>query len=53
MFLTMGTKKILFEEVKKEIQSLHNYEVPAIVMYDIIDGNSRYFKNGWKKKTRT
>ena len=49
---TMGTKKILFEEVKKEIQSLHNYEVPAIVMYDIIDGNSDILK--WmEEETRT
>lgn len=42
--LTMGTKKILYEKVKEEIQSIHNYEVPAIVMYDIIDGNSEILK---------
>lgn len=38
--LTMGTKKELFGKLKKEIQLLHKYEVPAIVMYDIIDANS-------------
>lgn len=37
--LTMGSKKILFPEIKKVIKSIHNYEVPAIVMYDIVDAN--------------
>lgn len=41
--LTMGTRKSLYEKVKKEIQLLHNYEVPAITMYDITDGNSEIF----------
>ncbi len=47
-FLTMGTKKSLFKEVEKEIKSVHKYEVPAITMYDIIDGNEEIFE--WMEK---
>lgn len=42
--LTMGTRKSLYEKVKKEIQLIHNYEVPAITMYDITDGNPEIFR---------
>lgn len=42
-FLTMGTKKSLYKEIEKEIRLLHTYEVPAITMYDILDGNKEIF----------
>ncbi len=42
-FLTMGTKKSLFKKIEEEIKSLHNYEVPAITMYDILEGNKEIF----------
>lgn len=42
-FLTMGTKKSLYKEVEKEIKAIHNYEVPAITMYEILDGNEEFF----------
>lgn len=42
--LTMGSKKELYNEIKKEIQLLHNYEVPAIVMYEITHGNQETLK---------
>ena len=37
--LTMGSKKSLFPQIKSKIKEMHNYEVPAIVMYDILDAN--------------
>lgn len=43
-FLTMGSKKSLYKEIEKEIKLIHKYEVPAITMYDIIDGNKEIFK---------
>lgn len=46
--LTMGTKKELFDEVKETIEKLHNYEVPAITMQNIIDGNASIFD--WLEK---
>lgn len=42
--LTMGSKKELYNEIKKEIQLLHNYEVPAIAMYEITHGNQETLK---------
>lgn len=42
-FLTMGTKKSLYKEVEKEIKRIHNYQVPAITMYEISDGNKEIF----------
>ncbi len=49
--LTMGTKKALFNQVKQKIESLHNYEVPAITMCDIIDGNESIF-NWMEEETK-
>lgn len=43
-FLKMETKKSLFKEVEQEIKLLHKYEVPAIIMHDILDGNKEIFK---------
>lgn len=42
--LTMGSKKSLFDEVKQKIEEIHNYEVPAITMCDIIGGNDSILK---------
>ena len=33
---------------EKEIKSVHKYEVPAIIMYDILDGNKEIFD--WMEK---
>lgn len=41
--LTMETKKSLFDEVRTRIEELHNYEVPAITMCDIVGGNESIF----------
>ncbi len=40
--LKMKTKKSLYKEVEQEILRLHNYEVPEIAMFDIVDGNQAY-----------
>lgn len=42
--LTMGSKKSLFPQIKNQIEKIHNYEVPAIVMYDILDANEELLK---------
>jgi periplasmic divalent cation tolerance protein len=36
------TKKILFEELKKTIESLHTYETPEIIAMPIVAGSKRY-----------
>ena len=40
--LQMKTKKLLYPEIEKKIISLHSYETPQLVMYDIIDGYKPY-----------
>lgn len=49
--LTMGTKKSLFNEVKQKIEEIHNYQVPAITMCDIIGGNESIF-NWMEEETK-
>jgi len=46
--LLIKTKRNEFENVKSSILSLHNYEVPEIIMVNIEDGNEEYFK--WIEK---
>jgi len=46
--LQMKTKASLFEEVKVQIEALHSYEVPEIIMTPILDANESYLK--WTDK---
>lgn len=40
--LILKTKTELFDELVKEVKKIHSYEVPCILAYPIIDGNSDY-----------
>lgn len=42
MLLIIKTTAACFEEVKKQIQKLHEYEVPEIVAFTIDDGLPSY-----------
>ena len=42
ILLQIKTKKSLFPRVKSEIENLHSYEVPEIMMIEIQEGNSAY-----------
>jgi len=44
ILLQMKTKVSLFEEVKIQIEALHSYDVPEIIMTPILDGNDDYLK---------
>ena len=44
IFLQMKTKASLFEEVKVQIEALHSYDVPEIIMTPILDANESYLK---------
>lgn len=42
--LVVKTKKALFEKIKKEILSIHPYEVPEIISVPIVDGFDKYLQ---------
>jgi len=42
--LQMKTKTSFFQRVKDEIEELHTYEVPEIVMVPFLDANTSYLK---------
>jgi len=42
--LQMKTKKSLFAMIKKEIEALHTYDVPEIIMVPLLDANDFYLK---------
>jgi periplasmic divalent cation tolerance protein len=42
ILLQMKSRKNLYKKVEEEILKLHNYEIPQILMYDIIDGYEGY-----------
>jgi periplasmic divalent cation tolerance protein len=42
ILLTMKTKRSLFEKVQTEIEHLHTYDVPEIIMLPIISANQSY-----------
>lgn len=44
ILLQMKTRVSLFEKIKQEIETLHDYEIPEIIMTPIIKGNSAYLK---------
>ena len=48
VLLQMKTKNSLFNEIKKEIEELHTYDVPEIIMIPLIDANDFYLK--WIEK---
>lgn len=42
--LQMKTKKSLFEQIKDEIEVLHTYDVPEIIMVPLVNANKFYLK---------
>jgi len=44
ILLQMKTKKSLFDFIKKEIGSIHTYDVPEIVMIPLLDANELYLQ---------
>ena len=48
ILLQMKTKASLFEEVKVQIEALHSYNIPEIIMTSILDANDDYLK--WIEK---
>ena len=51
VLLQIKTKKSFFNTVKSEIEHLHSYDVPEIIMIEIEDGNSAYLS--WIDKETT
>ena len=51
IFLHMKTKASLFEEIKLQIEALHSYDVPEIIMTPILDANESYL-NWIEEETR-
>jgi periplasmic divalent cation tolerance protein len=47
-FMIIKSRKELFNEIKKEIVSLHSYEVPEIISMPVTDGLESYLD--WIKK---
>lgn len=48
ILLQMKTKISLFEEVKVQIEALHSYDLPEIIMTPILDANKNYLE--WIEK---
>lgn len=48
ILLQMKTKKSLFAHIRKEIEALHTYEVPEIIMIPLLDANEFYLE--WIEK---
>lgn len=48
ILLTMKTKRSLFEKVQTEIENLHTYDIPEIIMIPIISANQSYLQ--WIKE---
>ncbi len=42
ILLQMKTKASLFEEIKVQIEALHTYDIPEIIMTPILDANDNY-----------
>lgn len=42
--LQMKTKTSFFKQIKEEIEKLHTYDVPEIVMVPLLDANVSYLK---------
>ncbi len=41
-FLQLKTRKSLYEEVKKQILEVHDYETCEIAVFNIVDGNDDF-----------
>ena len=48
ILLTMKTKQSLFQKVQEEIESLHTYDTPEIIMVAFSSANQDYLK--WLKE---
>lgn len=48
ILLEMKTKRSLFKYIKKEIESIHTYDVPEIIMIPLLDANTFYLE--WIEK---
>ena len=48
VLLQMKTKRSLFEHIKKEIEQMHTYDVPEIIMIPLLDANDFYLQ--WIEK---
>ena len=48
ILLTMKTKRSLFEKVQIEIEHLHTYDVPEIIMVPMVSANPSYLR--WLKE---
>lgn len=44
ILLHMKTKKSLFEKIQTEIEYLHTYDVPEIIMVPLAGANARYLQ---------
>ncbi len=44
LLMQMKTKTSFFKEIKDEIEKLHTYDVPEIVMVPLLDANVSYMK---------
>lgn len=44
LLLQMKTKTSFFKKIKDEIEELHTYDVPEIVMVPLLDANVSYMK---------
>jgi len=44
ILLQMKTKKDLFKTIQKEIENLHNYDLPEIIMLPLEDANLSYLQ---------
>ena len=42
--LICKTKKRLFQQLRKRLREIHSYDVPAIVAYDIVDGEGEFLQ---------
>ena len=51
ILLQMKTKASLFEEIKVQIEALHSYDIPEIIMTPILDANESYL-NWIEKETK-
>ena len=48
VLLQMKTKKSLFKHIKKEVEQMHTYDVPEIIMIPLLDANDFYLQ--WIEK---
>jgi periplasmic divalent cation tolerance protein len=44
ILLQMKTKRSLFKQIELEIEQLHSYKVPEIIMIPVMDANTSYLQ---------